>query len=437
MLASRRPDGVTSGGTLARYGGEESVLAGGKRRVPKGPKHKAPKPMHWRRTAAAAVVTGLVIAGGSEAPVGKHPSATADDRPPISDDLGISGGGPVDVGEPPVLPSGPTPGPTPLPGSGAPGAFGIPATVLDAYQQAAQELARSDTSCHLTWQMLAGIGKVESDHAWGGRVDAQGTTLEPILGPRLDGHPGVAALQDTDDGRWDGDPVWERAVGPMQFIPSAWRMFGQDGNQDGRRDPNNVYDAALAAARYLCSGDRDLSDQHDLEQAIFGYNHSDEYVEVVMKWIRVYSLGEVTPIPDHTGSRSAPQPPYVPPRSNTGTGSRQTTPPGSSPPKSTQPAQPAKPTAQPPSEPPVPTWRPTTLPPWPTPTPTPPPSGSPSPSPTCPTPVPTNTASPTPTPTPTSTPTGPTPAPTCPSPSPTSPSPAPTGPSPTPTPPHG
>src|SRR5829696_6419350 len=135
----------------------------------------------------------------------------------------------------------------------------LPARVLQAYQSAARDLARSDASCHLDWPLLAGIGKVESGHAFGGEVDRHGDTLRPILGPVLDGGPGVAAIPDTDDGRWDTDDTWDRAVGPMQFIPSSWSIYGRDGNSDDKRDPNNVNDASLASADYLCGYDRDVS----------------------------------------------------------------------------------------------------------------------------------------------------------------------------------
>jgi hypothetical protein len=170
----------------------------------------------------------------------------------------------------------------------------LPARVLQAYQAAARDLRRSDAACHLDWPLLAGIGKVESGHAYGGEVDRRGDTLEPILGPVLDGGPGVAAIPDTDDGRWDTDDTWDRAVGPMQFIPSSWTIHGEDANHDGRRDPNNVNDASLASAGYLCSGDRDVSERRDRRQAVFSYNHSWDYVDLVLAWADAYAGG--TPV---------------------------------------------------------------------------------------------------------------------------------------------
>ena len=170
---------------------------------------------------------------------------------------------------------------------------GIPASVLPAYQAAARALAQSLPGCKLTWPLLAGIGKVESSHASGGRVDAHGTTRGRILGPVLDGAPGMATIHDTDGGRYDGDAVWDRAVGPMQFIPGTWVVFGADGNGDGVRDPHNVYDAILAAGQYLCAGGADLSDPRGLVAAVLRYNHSMDYVAVVLRWMREYAEAAV------------------------------------------------------------------------------------------------------------------------------------------------
>ena len=104
-------------------------------------------------------------------------------------------------------------------------ASGIPGTVLAAYQKAANDLAAAKPACGITWPLLAGIGKVESAHASGGRVDAKGLTRGRILGPVLDGGPGMAAISDTDQGKFDGDTKWDRAVGPMQFIPGTWNSL--------------------------------------------------------------------------------------------------------------------------------------------------------------------------------------------------------------------
>ncbi|MGW0707658.1 lytic transglycosylase domain-containing protein [Streptomyces sp. NPDC002643] len=180
------------------------------------------------------------------------------------------------------------------------GERGIPATVLDAYKKAEASLRDSKPGCNLPWQLLAAIGKVESGQASGGRVDAEGTTYTKILGPVLNGGA-FANISDTDNGAYDGDSTYDRAVGPMQFIPSTWEWAGRDGNGDGAKDPNNIYDAALAAGNYLCRFDWDLSDTGDLRRAILSYNNSTEYYNTVMSWLEYYRKG-THEIPDGTGS---------------------------------------------------------------------------------------------------------------------------------------
>ncbi|MFF5155923.1 lytic transglycosylase domain-containing protein [Streptomyces sp. NPDC000348] len=176
---------------------------------------------------------------------------------------------------------------------------GIPATVLRAYRAAETSVGRTDPGCRLPWELLAAIGKVESGQARGGAVDRSGTTLGRITGPPLDGR-GFALIRDTDGGAHDGDTVYDRAVGPMQFLPSTWARWGADGNGDGRADPNNVFDAALAAGHYLCAGDRDLGRAADLDRAILGYNHSHAYLRLVRYWLDFYRRGVHT-VPDGEG----------------------------------------------------------------------------------------------------------------------------------------
>jgi hypothetical protein len=191
------------------------------------------------------------------------------------------------------------------------GPLGIPGTALEAYRNAADLMATEQPNCHIDWALIASIGRIESNHARGGYVDAKGYTLEPILGPELNGVGSVAAIPDTDDGRWDHDTVWDRAVGPTQFIPSTWLTYGADGNGDGVSDPNNIYDATLATGRYLCSGGLDLANPDQLRSAIYRYNNSDVYVDTVILWAEAYRKG-VAQLPDSTVPIGAPAAPAVP-----------------------------------------------------------------------------------------------------------------------------
>jgi Transglycosylase SLT domain len=216
-----------------------------------------------------------------------------------------------------TLPGAPTP--LPLPAYELPdGPLGIPATALAAYKTAADILGRELPACHIDWALIASIGRIESNHARGGYVDAAGTTREPILGPQLNGQGGFAAIPDTDQGVLDTDPVWDRAVGPTQFIPATWKAYASDGNGDGKSDPNNIFDAALATGRYLCSGGFDLGNPDQLRGAIYRYNNSDTYVNTVILWAEAYRNG-IMQVPDSTvpigapNAAAAPPPPSIPP----------------------------------------------------------------------------------------------------------------------------
>ncbi len=180
-------------------------------------------------------------------------------------------------------------------------ATGIPVTVLAAYRRAEAVLAAAQPSCHLSWWLLAGVGRIETGHVYGGRVDEKGNTRGRIMGPVLDGSmPGTAVIRDSDGGKWDGDAVWDRAVGPMQFLPGSWVYWGKDGNSDGVSDPHNVFDATVAAGYLLCSAG-DLSNPATMGRAVLRYNHSASYVATVLKWAAAYR-DNVTPAPDSTGS---------------------------------------------------------------------------------------------------------------------------------------
>jgi hypothetical protein len=79
-------------------------------------------------------------------------------------------------------------------------------------------------------------------------------------------------LVETRMGRIRGDS-YAGAQGPMQFMPPTWDAYGEG-------DINDPRDAILAAGRYL----RATGAPEDMEEAIWWYNHDDEYVDAVMKY---------------------------------------------------------------------------------------------------------------------------------------------------------
>jgi membrane-bound lytic murein transglycosylase B len=167
----------------------------------------------------------------------------------------------------------------------------IPVVALQAYAYAQVTAARTHPGCKLSWTLLAGIGRIESDHGryGGARLRADGTSSPRIIGVPLDGAPGLMTITDTDGGRLDGDRRYDRAVGPLQFIPTTWKRHGADGDGDGRKNPFDIDDAAMAAARYLCHGGRDVSTSAGWQQAVLSYNRTMEYVRSVYGYADGYA----------------------------------------------------------------------------------------------------------------------------------------------------
>ena len=256
------------------------------------------------------------------------------------------------------LTAGPTaasvlpPGLTGPPGSTGP--LGVPDRVLAAYHSAEELLARTRPGCAVPWWLLAGIGKVESGHASGGRVDRDGRTRGEVLGPLLDGTlAGTMVVRDTDRGVMDGDAAYDRAVGPMQFLPGTWRGVGTDADRDGTADPHDVDDAAATAGVYLCRGGGSMTDPDQLRSAVLRYNGSDEYADAVITWGTSYRDRAVA-VPGQAGTIGpAPVVPVVPAPGIPTVPTVPTSPPTTHPASPPTTAPPTHPTTPPTTEPPV------------------------------------------------------------------------------------
>jgi membrane-bound lytic murein transglycosylase B len=211
--------------------------------------------------------------------------------------------------------------------------LGIPAAALAAYQRAETVINTADKSCNIPWQLIAAIGRVESDHGRvnGNSLNSEGLATPGIFGIALDGSNNTARIADSDAGLYDSDAKFDRAVGPMQFIPSTWRVVGVDADGDAERNPQDIDDAALASAVYLCSGDDDLSTEAGQRASVFRYNHSQSYVDLVLSIMNAYTAGDFTSVPNGTTSAGYFVPDPTPPAAPAKQGPKQSGPAGGGP----------------------------------------------------------------------------------------------------------
>ncbi|WP_240510479.1 lytic transglycosylase domain-containing protein [Corynebacterium hadale] len=179
---------------------------------------------------------------------------------------------------------------------------GVDAQAVRAYGNAALIAAEAWPACHLNWNTLAGIGWVETRHGTytghtfdSARLGEDGVAVPSIIGPQLDGSESFAVVHDTDGGEFDGDTTFDRALGPMQFIPESWQRYGRDANGDGYPDPQQIDDAALGTANLLCANGRDLDTEDGWYDAVHAYNQSNEYVRKVRNAAANYALNQSAP----------------------------------------------------------------------------------------------------------------------------------------------
>ncbi|NUR72414.1 MAG: murein transglycosylase [Hamadaea sp.] len=219
-----------------------------------------------------AIVTAVVLVAVWLAPSGGVPTAQES-----SASAGPTSAAPSSTGEASFSPT-PTTSSSPLPPNSGLTEWAdklavkveIPPVALRAYAYAEYVLTNRKPACNLHWTTIAAIGKIETNH---GRVGAStlgpdGRVLPPIVGPALDGKAGRAKVTDTDAGALDNDRAWDHSVGPLQFLPAAWRTFAVDADGDGIVDPNDIDDAALATATKLCEANKDLSQAANWNAAI-------------------------------------------------------------------------------------------------------------------------------------------------------------------------
>lgn len=169
----------------------------------------------------------------------------------------------------------------------------IPSVALESYAYAEWVVTQTRPTCKLQWTTLAGIGSVASDHGRVGErtVDDAGVPHPVLMGPALDGLAGRVRMPDSDGGALDGDQTWDHAMGPMQLLPAMWRASGVDGDGDGLANPQDVDDAALAAAYHLCgTNNKDLSVLANWKAAVNSYHNMTLNIDKVYEAAQQYGL---------------------------------------------------------------------------------------------------------------------------------------------------
>lgn len=165
------------------------------------------------------------------------------------------------------------------PQAGADGAMatlvinGIPSAALYAYRHAETVLAEADPQCRLPWNLVAAVGRIESDH---GRMEGNALSPDGVM------QPGVT----------------KPALGPMQLAQGTFSAVAIDSDADGNENPQDIDDAATAAGIFLCSGEGDLSTDAGARSALARYGEGPDYVDSVMKISASYANGMFSQTPD-------------------------------------------------------------------------------------------------------------------------------------------
>lgn len=163
------------------------------------------------------------------------------------------------------------------------GPYGIPERALRSYAYAAAAMNKANPSCGIGWSTIAAIGAVVSDHgtANGASVNADGRVTPELRGLAQANPVGAKPIADTDAGRYDGDDQVDRTMGPMQILPSRWEQWATDADDDGKADPDNIDDATLTAARFLCAAGGDLKTSEGWSKAVGQFNSRQDFVQRV------------------------------------------------------------------------------------------------------------------------------------------------------------
>ena len=170
-------------------------------------------------------------------------------------------------------------------------ALEIPVIALEAYAYAARVAEVENPKCHIAWTTLAGIGQVESHHGTyrGATLAPNGDVSPPIRGVRLDGTGDNLRIVGEEGSDADGGVA--RADGPDAVHSGDLALVRGRRQQRRHVSPDNIDDAALTAAGYLCWRGKDLATPRGWITALRAYNNSGVYARAVRDWATAYAEG--------------------------------------------------------------------------------------------------------------------------------------------------
>lgn len=233
--------------------------------------------MRWRVALAMPVIVAAGLAATASSATVVAETTSAETEPSAAPAVGVLPGE-VREAQPLRSPSDPLaqlPPEALAPAGGAgvlgDGALAIPELVFYAYRAAEMQLAIDSPECGLPWNLLAAVGRLNSGHADGGRTDILGTLTTPVVTP-------------------------EGLLGPMRLAPAVWEQYSADGNADGTADPQNIFDATLAAGARMCADGGNLREPDGEARAVASFDPSPDYLANVRSWSGAYGkAAEVAP----------------------------------------------------------------------------------------------------------------------------------------------
>lgn len=171
-----------------------------------------------------------------------------------------------------------------LTGAGSLTGAGISPRLAEAYRAAAGRCPGLDEN------LIAAVGGVETDHGSfaGARIDPQTGVVAPsIFGPPLNGTNNTAAMPIGPwSGWWGLSGPWQRAVGPMQFLPSTFDAYAADADGDGLTNPHDIDDAVATSAAYICANAGERVDGPEEVARIYNPGDASNYAVSLANEVR-------------------------------------------------------------------------------------------------------------------------------------------------------